>query len=1857
MTLPTANSDGFTPDEELLAEVLDRYVSDRRAGKAVSHDEVIERHPSLAMELRECLPSVDFLDSPSSEVNTELIKSLSEFEIIETIGRGGMGIVYRARQKSLDREVALKVMRVGMADEEALQRFSREAMTTAALHHTNIVPIHAVGHAEGVHFYAMQLIEGRSLAQVAASMREASPNDLTTVESQTNFHKPSYLTIIDWGLQAAEALTHAHSRNVIHRDVKPSNLILDDDNRVWLTDFGLAKRMDDVNATITSAILGTPRYMSPEQASGVANPIDHRTDLYSLGATLYELLTGKPVFDGESPLKIMDSIRSDEIVRPRDVRNDLPRDIDAVVMTCLERRPSDRYDSAEQLASDLRAITEHRPVSVKPPSQLQRWKRKLDGHRRDMTWAAGIIAASAVLFLGIVKGSFYYAELNKSELMIRTEEGPYSAKFITHLPAREQAANSFTIPMQSHRSIESGQHELRMTRSGWPSGKAFVTLAAGEKRDLSFQALNENRWTIPLTEQTVRPLTLDGKLSPIRFRKDSIARMDLNEGSDVWSIDVSAIKHQELPWTDRENPQHEEARRKQAWQQASDRPLRWVLRTDTPPAGPLAFSQPPLMLDDACDLDGDTHDDIVITARDESALAAISGVDGSVIWAVRYHFPDDVGPPVQHPAPRPGFASITRVSDTNDDGVDDLLCQPMRFFTPRDAFRGTALVSGKTGEVLWSLIDKTSNVAKFPPDQNRNGPFAEMDWPDRNRPRANTYNFGQRSASVIHFGRPHANGNNTSTVSMPMPPIVVEHALSRELILFEPSAPRSTCPTDLLISESIYETRTVDLARGKPIEKPSFFVDCATTSRPVTIGGDSNRARLFMGTPRLAIGSGIPDKKFPPIELKLLDVISGKVLWAKDIHADWRYRDLSFASTWPLVVDLDGDGTDEIVVPDQDALWEDTEQASLMILDGATGKLRSETEPIYTSLPQIDFVTDTLDIDGDGARDLVTATLFRAIGLDTCGDLHLDAFSSDDGHHLWHYELDAFESRLFDQVIAGICVASSQPDDGSSESRRDATTRDEWIELRLELPKRFNTIERSRTLALRPQSGEVISDFVGLSPITPAVNADQPRLFLEDFDARKQSVHNRLIATTHISRGSWTTLGDSGLIAIERGKGLDDWVLSKKMMGPTSALTCMTQSGEIIWTKSQSIHSMPNMIRQLKVWPDRPTLFVATRTPDVDGLPCLIDANTGKDIWRIKGMQRVPGRPIQIDSRDLDADGKPEIIYVAVQLADDATPRGRQDDSATIYCISGATGRVVWEREILSGIDPLRMPEIQDALSWSPDQGAALPPLITADFNQDGTQDIMIADTKNAERVLTAIDGESGERLWQHPLVGSVDRYRTGDMPRPVVLQVAKGAPLIGLTDLAGDQSGVKKRGVRITLKLFDGKDGQTLDTREEVVHKDWSRRQVHSIWHHRGRFTLHALPDEKGDEQVGGPERQSQRLGHLVQRPDSSQHYHVFDVSDRLLKQDLSIEVFHRRKDRDDQWLQCWLEPSPSNGLVTATQKHSTRYNLFSGEIESQVKWDSSCGSLRSVEGVNFARGGQRIVGRCSGDYTTWVSMNADDGSMNWRLPSYRSSGGDPWGSGYRLIRRVGDLPPKIAFNNTLGQTLLQTIGTGKQAGELLATTASEKNVGTLEDRRLIRNLPGAPRAEASIDRAVTSLFSTIFGMGIFVIPFVYFRKLVSKQVSLRFFLAAFPAVAIALATLGLPVPKMWSTASSPLASLAFGLLGATLIVALFVVVRCVFQRRWVAPVLAALFLIIANGYSVAMPIFDAWFESPSIRFHVKWTNFIEPSLLAIHAFGLACIIVFGIRWLWQAAAFLLNRFRKRAISVEPNLGEGQSS
>jgi serine/threonine protein kinase len=230
----------------LLLELIHLEIACRRRnGEEPSGDEYRARFPA-----HETAP-----EGPPPEPPPPAFPQVPGYEILGELGRGGMGVVYEAMELALKRRVALKLVRFTMADnDEAMQRFRREAETVAALHHTNIVPIFAFGTEGGVHFYAMQLIAGRSLAAVLK-------------EAQTQGRPLDVKAVAGWGVQAAEALAHAHAREVVHRDVKPSNLLLDGEGVVWLTDFGLARRGDETAITAAGAILGTPRYMSPRASA------------------------------------------------------------------------------------------------------------------------------------------------------------------------------------------------------------------------------------------------------------------------------------------------------------------------------------------------------------------------------------------------------------------------------------------------------------------------------------------------------------------------------------------------------------------------------------------------------------------------------------------------------------------------------------------------------------------------------------------------------------------------------------------------------------------------------------------------------------------------------------------------------------------------------------------------------------------------------------------------------------------------------------------------------------------------------------------------------------------------------------------------------------------------------------------------------------------------------------------------------------------------------------------------------------------------------------------------------------------------------------------------------------------------------------------------------------------------------------------------------------------------------------------------------------------------------------------------------------------------------------------------------
>jgi eukaryotic-like serine/threonine-protein kinase len=410
--------------ESLVARVADEFRERRRRGERPGVEEYTARHPEAADLLRNVLAALDVLDLSQAHrgagaddpAETPAMGVLGDFRILREVGRGGMGVVYEAEQVSLGRRVALKVLPFAAAlDARQLQRFHNEARAAAGLHHSNIVPVYGVGQERGVHYYAMQFIDGQTLAALIRQLRRPAAPEAAPAGDATVPHVPAagaehadadvetplaaalsteragrgreyYRTVARWGVQAAEALDYAHQVGVVHRDVKPANLMAEGRGQLWVTDFGLARIESEASLTATGDLVGTLRYMSPEQALAKRVPIDHRTDVYSLGATLYELLTLRPVFGGADRQELLRQIAFDEPVPPRRLERGVPVELEVIVLKALEKDAADRYATAQELADDLRRFLEDRPIQARRPGPVQRltkWGRR----HQPLVWA------------------------------------------------------------------------------------------------------------------------------------------------------------------------------------------------------------------------------------------------------------------------------------------------------------------------------------------------------------------------------------------------------------------------------------------------------------------------------------------------------------------------------------------------------------------------------------------------------------------------------------------------------------------------------------------------------------------------------------------------------------------------------------------------------------------------------------------------------------------------------------------------------------------------------------------------------------------------------------------------------------------------------------------------------------------------------------------------------------------------------------------------------------------------------------------------------------------------------------------------------------------------------------------------------------------------------------------------------------------------------------------------------------------------------------------------------------------------------------------------------------------------------
>jgi tetratricopeptide (TPR) repeat protein len=371
--------------ESLVAQVADEFRERQKQGEQPDIEEYAARYPEAALLLRKVLASLHLVGlsmargtaPANAESGAGLPPALGDFHLVREVGRGGMGVVYEAVQVSLKRRVALKVLPfAAVMDPRQLQRFQNEAQAAASLHHTNIVPVYAIGCACGVHFYAMQYIEGQPLSAVVTELQQAALSGASSRSGQEFFRFVAQL-----GIQAAEALDHAHQLGIIHRDIKPANLLVEVTGRLWVTDFGLAQVQGDARLTLTGDLLGTLRYMSPEQALARRGVVDHRTDIYALGTTLYELLASEPAYGGKDRQELLRQIAFEE-PRPLRRRNKIiPADLETIVLKAMEKDPAQRYATAGELADDLRRFLSDEPIRARRPSLAQRARKWVRRHQ------------------------------------------------------------------------------------------------------------------------------------------------------------------------------------------------------------------------------------------------------------------------------------------------------------------------------------------------------------------------------------------------------------------------------------------------------------------------------------------------------------------------------------------------------------------------------------------------------------------------------------------------------------------------------------------------------------------------------------------------------------------------------------------------------------------------------------------------------------------------------------------------------------------------------------------------------------------------------------------------------------------------------------------------------------------------------------------------------------------------------------------------------------------------------------------------------------------------------------------------------------------------------------------------------------------------------------------------------------------------------------------------------------------------------------------------------------------------------------------------------------------------------------
>ena len=1274
------------PDNESrIAEILNAWIARRELGNAEPAELLIRNHPELGTRFRQCVESIELLsESRLQSPPTPQYPEIPDFEIVGELGRGGMGIVYEAKQASLDRSVALKILPITTADPLAADRFRREAETAAALHHTNIVPIHAVGQNEGVHWYAMQRIDGVPLNDLL----RGSPNGVDPDE------------VARIGIEAADALAHAHHHGVVHRDIKPANLLIEDGGHVWLTDFGLARRDLDTGATASGALIGTPRYMSPEQVfapKGVA--LDHRCDIYSLGATLYELVTGSVLFDGNTPLDVLQQIRTAEPIRARDVRRTVPRDLEIVLQKCLAKDPRERYQSAQELATDLRAVREGRAIRAKGVPFWVQASRRLARHREMLKIAAAVFAATAALFL-IVTGWLTYQEIQRTgAIQVDSSSGPYVGALYAIDPdgtTNPISAKTFTVPMQEPVHLAAGNYKLNLTSHGRKSVTSNLSVfgnelvearVIGKNRSKGAPIENVPLWPIRIPQPDGQDLETVGVLDKQEFRVIG------QDASELVRIDASEIKPDEEP----------------------DGGASWIAEFthigESEYAGNVAtidpyYCRPMRVMPTAIDLNEDQRPDFVLTAKSQPALAAISN-DSTVLWAKKILLPDHADQNSRRRYFIPYISEVHPTEDLNDDGVDDLIVNISRTFDRKEVEPFIVSVSGRTGETI--------AVARLPtrvPNPNR--PIA--DWPtDGILVRSSENESRELQSNSYHQGKGiHRAGNGIQQEVK-----FIVGSFGRNLPFTPPLKVCRWKDHTVAVASTLKTLSMWDVATGEQVgDTMELPFPIAASPVQVDLGHDSppsfliwSRAQAFASVALVVLGKPNP-------------------IWTRDLSFDWEgMASQPNRPDFPIHIDLDGDGCDEIILPATNVTSYET-GGKLVCLNAKTGKSIWNQPPKLNAYErQAERATVLRDFDNDGFRDIATVTLSGRYSISS----PWNAKSNTEGHYRHRKESFAVFLDLYSGATGehlGWKMATIDPPHSDLEiAGVDRLCSDEKSVVEASVVVGGHTEDQLHSQLVRfdLESDGPPHSTIGLSRIGSYQSDTRSGYYLQrpgfdeqfqrsivwqDFDDSDVADQERLDANDIIAH--WTDRSGKMRMLMRNGR-------SKRMMAIDVA------SGETLWSRvfaSSQLQATPVLDR------NQLTKSILLHS-DRELPPQLIDADSGTPRW---SLARVFG---QVEQANLiEKDGGDTIqIYVHrgyIDFGGTTNDRGLE-----LMHVNANTGNVQWQVVTLRGM-----------LARSPIQPLRLM-IHRTDCNGDGVLDYVVPDDGDDAVALSAISGVDGKRLWQ----------------------------------------------------------------------------------------------------------------------------------------------------------------------------------------------------------------------------------------------------------------------------------------------------------------------------------------------------------------------------------------------------------------------------------------------------------------------------------------------------------------------------